>query len=87
MNQLLKHNQKLSSRLNYRLSLDIQALRRLELEEEGTPHWNEKAKSSLELYHDQNNLIAQENTYFPEKAELKKFAGALRSSKRDVQNL
>lgn len=88
MNQLLKHNQDFSSQINSRLSLDIQTLQNLELEEEGTPHWNEKAtasrdgaKSSLELYHDQNNLIAQENTYFPEKAELKKFAGALRSSR------
>ncbi|KAG6501264.1 protein CHUP1, chloroplastic-like [Zingiber officinale] len=93
MNQLLKHNQDFSSQINSRLSLDIQTLQRLELEEASTPHWNEKAtlsrnepQSSLELYHDQNNLIAQENTYFPEKAELKKFAGALRSSKRHVQN-
>ncbi|RWW02315.1 hypothetical protein BHE74_00006660, partial [Ensete ventricosum] len=90
-----QRNKDVFSQINSRHSLDIQRLQRLDLEEareeEGMLHRRNSGTScrykKISLLEDtmincsQNNVIGKEETYIPKKAELKKFADALRSSR------
>ncbi|CAL9182085.1 unnamed protein product [Musa hybrid cultivar] len=90
-----QRNKNVFSQINSRHSLDIQRLQRLDLEEardeEGILHRRNSGTccryKKISLLEDtlsncsQNNMIGKEDTYIPEKADLKKFADALRSSR------
>ncbi|CAL9117408.1 unnamed protein product [Musa textilis] len=90
-----QHNKNVFSQINSRHSWDIQRMQRLDMEEareeEGIFHRRNSGTScrykKISLLEDtlsncsQNNMIGKEDTYIPEKADLKKFADALRSSR------
>lgn len=85
-----RYNKDVSSQSNSRLSWDVQSLQRLELdesiEEKDIPHGTDHSTSCRDkkdalINCNQNKPNDEEDTCIPEKAALKKFADALRSSR------